>query len=298
MSILGGFHDGAAQTSSLSADRHSGSDLDDSCRLPVATAAPHFQSLVRAVEGEIVPRLLLARREVAMVPVPANRPDIDPGDARELARLLLVHEVDVPFAYVESVRYRGAEVRDIYTHLLAPAARTLGEMWERDECDFMQVTIGLGRLHQLLQRVSLLEPGPERLDSRGHGRRALLATAPGEAHSFGVMMVSQFFRQYGWEVWNEFPETERDLAACVQRHSFALVGLSAGSETRFDALASAVRTIRRHSLNPAVGVMVGGPLFAINPDLALRVGADATAQDGESAARRAEAVCALLANEK
>jgi MerR family transcriptional regulator, light-induced transcriptional regulator len=298
MAILGGFFNGAGQGSALSADRHSGPDLDDSCRLPAAAAVPHFQSLVRAVEGEIVPRLLLARRQAAAVPVPANLPEIEAGDAQELARLLLVHEVDIPFAYVESVRYRGAEVRDIYTFLLAPAARYLGEMWERDECDFLQVTLGLGRLHQLLQRVSLLEPGPERLDSRGHGRRALLVTAPGEVHSFGVMMVSQFFRRDGWEVWNEFPETERDLAACVKKHSFAVVGLSAGSETRFEALASAVRVVRRHSLNPAVGVMVGGPLFAINPDLALRVGADATAQDGESAARRAEAVCALLANEK
>lgn len=298
MSLFGVPFGGLGQQSEDSAERRFGRDLEDSCRIPEAVAAPHFQSLVKAVEGEIVPRLLLARRSSPAVPVPANQPAVDSGDADELARLLLMHEVDIPYAYVESVRYRGVEVRDIYIRLLAPAARRLGEMWEQDECDFMQVTMGLGRLHQLLQRVSLLTPGPERLDSRGLGRRALLATAPGEVHSFGIMMVSQFFRQNGWEVWNEFPDSERDLAACVRAHSFAVVGISAGSEARFDAVASAVRAIRRASLNPAVGIMVGGPLFNAVSDLALRVGADATAVDGEQAALRAEGVCALLTNEK
>jgi methanogenic corrinoid protein MtbC1 len=261
-------------------------------------ADPHLLSLVRAVEGEIVPRLLLARRSAAAAPVPATGVEIQAGDADHLARLLLTPQVDAAFAFVGSMRARGIAERDIYLGLLAPAARRLGVLWDQDECDFLQVAMGIGRLHQLLQRTSLLTAGPERLDSRGHGRRALLATVPGEKHCFGVMMVSQFFRRNGWDVFNEFPASEQELCTCVRAESFAVVGLSAGSETRLDALTAAVRAVRRSSRNGAVGIIVGGPLFQHHPERARRVGADATAEDGEQAARLAESVCALLAGEQ
>jgi methanogenic corrinoid protein MtbC1 len=298
MAIHGVPDDGVQQRATSGAHQPKCADIAAARSIAQPPAAPHLLSLVRAVEGEIVPRLLLARRAGLAPPTAANGSEVEAGDADELARLLLLHDVEVPFAYVESIRYRGVEVRDIYMRLLAPAARRLGVLWDQDEVDFLQVTMGLGRLHQLLQRISLLAPGPERLDSRGHGRRALLATVPGESHAFGVMMVSQFFRQNGWEVCNEFPATEHDLAACVGSQPFALVGLSAGCEARIDALIAAVRAVRRASRNAAVGVIVGGPLFKDHPELAVRVGADATAEDGEQAALLAERVCALLAGEQ
>jgi methanogenic corrinoid protein MtbC1 len=254
--------------------------------------------LVRTVEGEIVPRLLLSRRGAGATPVPANADGLDAGDAAELARLLLLHEIEIPFAYVEAIRCRGVSVQEIYLQLLAPAARRLGLLWERDECDFMQVTVGLGRLHQLLQRLSFLQPQPPTVGSRGHGRRVLLATAAGEQHVFGMLLVTQFFRQNGWEVWNEFPETKEDLASCVKRHAFSLVGISSASESRLDALSTQIRLLRRVSMNPGVAVMVGGAVFGQHPEWAQQVGADAMALDGREAAARAEAVCALLNGDK
>ena len=261
-------------------------------------AEQHLLSLVRAVEGEIVPRLLLARRSATPQPTADTGSEIQDGEADQLARLLLAKEIEALAEFVDAIRHRGVGERDLYLRLLAPAARRLGDMWDRDLCDFMQVAMGLGRLHQLLQRISLMTPGPESLDSRGHGRRALLATVPGETHCFGVMMVSQFFRQNGWDVFNEFPASEAELCACVRAESFAIIGLSAGSETRLESLVAAVRAVRRSSRNPAAGVIVGGPLLHGRPELAARVGADATAEDGEQAALLAERVCALLAGEK
>ena len=85
---------------------------------------------------------------------------------RELVRLLLAHDVGVASAYVETVRQRGASLEGIFLRLLAPAARELGLLWEEDECDFMQVTVGLCRLHHLLRELSpeFRGPAPERLD--------------------------------------------------------------------------------------------------------------------------------------
>jgi methanogenic corrinoid protein MtbC1 len=39
-----------------------------------------------------------------------------------------------------------------------------------------------------------------------------------------------------------------------------------------------IQTIKRESRNQAIGVMVGGPVFSQNPDLALQIGADGTAK--------------------
>ena len=259
---------------------------------------PRMERLVRTVETEIVPRLLLARRNLGEVPVPANSSELDAGDAAELARLLLAHEVEIPFAYVEAIRHRGVPVQHIYTQLLAPAARRLGLLWERDECDFMQVTVGLGRLHQLLQRLASHEPEVPLTESRGHGRRVLLSTLPGEDHTFGLLMVSQFFIQNGWEVWNEFPATADELAACASQQSFAVIGLSVATSDRLDQLTALIRKLRRCSANPAVGIMVGGPVFQLYPELVSRVGADATATDAREATLRAEGVCALIAGER
>ena len=67
----------------------------------------------------------------------------------------------------------------------------------------------------------------------------------------------------------------------VRQNSFAVVGLSVGSETRIDLVSDMIGAIRRVSRNRAVGVLLGGPLLVARPELALLMGADATAADGE-----------------
>ncbi|HEY4972163.1 MAG TPA: cobalamin B12-binding domain-containing protein, partial [Steroidobacteraceae bacterium] len=239
MAIHSASENSVGQCNGSAIRRPSDTDIEVTGSIARELIDPHLLRLVRAVEGEIVPRLLLARRSAAAAAAAGSGAELHADEAARLARLLLARELEAPFACVESIRHRGVAERDLYLQLLAPAARQLGAMWDQDECDFLQVASALGRLHQLLQHIGLHTPGPETLNSRGRGRRALLATVPGERHSFGVMMVSQFFRQNGWDVFNEFPACEQELAQCVRAESFAIVGLSAGSEPRLDTLAAA-----------------------------------------------------------
>ena len=72
------------------------------------------------------------------------------------------------------------------------------------------------------------------------------------------------------------------------RHEwYAVVGFSVGSVVRLDALAEAIRKVRRLSRNRAIGVMVGGPVFLERPELVAMIGADATATDGRQAVLQA-----------
>jgi methanogenic corrinoid protein MtbC1 len=247
--------------------------------------------LVRTIEGEIVPRLVMARR-LPRASDTAKSPDRrapDETDVSELVRLLLAHEVGVASAYVETVRLRGATLEMLCLGLLAPAARELGKLWERDECDFMQVTVGLCRLHQLLRELAPEFRSED--DDRPAGRRILLSTCPGEQHTFGLALVAQFLRRAGWDVWHEFPSNIADIMEVFTHQRFTVVGLSVATEARLDEVAATVRAIRQASRNRAIGVLVGGPLLVRRPELALPIGADATAADGPLAVLRAENIC-------
>ena len=245
--------------------------------------------LVRTIEGEIVPRLVLARRVTRGIAVKVDTKLPDAADVKELVRLLLAHDAGVACAYVEAVRQSGASLENICLQLLAPAARELGLLWEQDECDFMQVTVGLCRLHQVLRELSS-EFRTEEVEPKVD-RRILLAPVPGEQHTFGITLVAQFLRRAGWEVWHEFPASSTDIIEILRQNWFAVVGLSVGNETGLDEVSAIISRMRRVSRNPSVGILVGGPVLVARPELAKLVGADATAADGQEAVFKAQQFC-------
>ena len=239
---------------------------DDGCDMELIAAMSalrgdherRMEQLVSTIESEIIPRLLLANRVTA----PQVQSDLLQDDQQgveqidEFARLLLAHDVSVASTYLETVKARGTSQEAIYLELLAPAARRLGELWTDDRCTFSEVTVGLCRLHQLLRDMSPGFGGDAVEDvSR---RRVLLAPTPGEQHTFGLLMVADFFRRDGWDVWSEITGSVDDLVDIVSSEWFSLVGLSLGSEVRLDTLSSSIHAIRKASRNKSLGVMVGG----------------------------------------
>jgi MerR family transcriptional regulator, light-induced transcriptional regulator len=248
--------------------------------------------LVRTIEGEIIPRLLLALQSppAATAAEGTARSDTSVDDVAEFARLVATHDVTVATSYVNALLNRGVSLEKIYLELLAPAARLLGEWWKSDLRDFTEVTSGLCRMHQLLHEfspvflhdVAAAEPN----------KCVLLIPMPGEQHSFGLIMVAEFFRRAGWDVWDLHPSTPDDVLGVVRKQWFAIVGVSLSCESRIEQLTPLISAVRAKSRNPAVGVMVGGQPFIGHPELVARVGADCTATDG----RRATLEAARLLN--
>lgn len=258
-------------------------------------AAERMAKLTGALESEVIPRLLLAHRatpdaravssrEAAVVPCAA--------DVGTLVRLVLAQDMPGASEHLAAVRARGASVESVYLDLLAPAARELGDQWVADECSFADVTVGLCRLQQVMREL-----GPAfraEAELRPHGRRALLAPVPGEQHTFGLVMVAEFFSRAGWDVWTGPTPGRADLVGLVRGTWFAVVGLSLASEVNLDVLAATIRAVRRASRNRAIGVLVGGPVFTARPELAAIMGADATAGDGRQAVVQAQSLLTLL----
>ncbi len=241
-------------------------------------------SLALTIEGEIIPRLLLAH--CAEVDLAGGvHPGPGSGDVEEFARLVMSHDLEVAAAYVEALRARGATLESVFLDLLAPTARHFGDLWKEDAADFMAVTLGLTRLQQVLRRFSPAFE-QEAADQENAGR-VLLAPSPGEQHSFGVFMVEEFFRRAGWDVYHVPHERGGDLIDLLRKESYSVVGLSLSCEALIDELASCIRAIRCESRNRAIVIMVGGQLFVDHPELVAVVGADATALDGPRAVEEA-----------
>jgi hypothetical protein len=136
----------------------------------------YARSLTRLIESEIIPRLLVAHSNGAHgVPTDPRGGAVLPDDVATFAPLTLQVEADELLEHVDRLIARGVSHETLLVDLLAPAARLLGELWEDDRCDFVDVTMGLWRLQQVVHEISGrstygLQQGP------GPVRRALFAS--------------------------------------------------------------------------------------------------------------------------
>ncbi len=250
-----------------------------------------MSQLVRTIENEIIPRLMLAHRVVAEAPAPPqDDARIGSEEVEHFAKLMLGHDEEPSFRAVLAFRARGVSIESLYLDLLAPTARYLGHLWNEDLCTFTDVTVGLGRLQRVLRELS-----PAFGASVGHpesGRNALLLPTPGEQHTFGLVMVGEFFRRAGWSVSGAGWMPGADASALVAAEWFDVVGFSLGAEIHLDALAESIRIVKHESCNREVVVLVGGPLFSQFPQHVAAVGADGMTMDGRDAPSLAERLIA------
>lgn len=242
------------------------------------------------IESEIIPRLMLAH-----CVEPVGRPGavpVPPPEVDAFAAMTMSADAGLAWDSVQRLRAAGWSTEQIYMNLLAPAARHLGDLWSADKADFVDVTIGLSRLQQILHDMAggtIPDRAPTQDD-----RCILLAPAPGEKHTFGLSMVGSYFRKAGWTVQNA-PGIAHDVLRIVRRQSVSVIGFSVSCETRIEALSAAIRRVRRASRNPGIGILVGGQVFLEKPELAVLIGADASAPDGPTGVLMAQSLLDLRA---
>ncbi len=241
--------------------------------------------MARLIEGEIIPRLLLAHRadrDVALPP-PAV---FSGGEPLAFAHRSLTTEVYGLLAEIDGYLDRGVAIDTIYLDLLAPTARVLGDFWDNDVCDFVDVTMGMWRLQQVIHELGNRAHCPSAATRAD--RRVLFTVPPGDQHSFGLVMIEDFFRRAGWRTWSAADAALTDLCAVVERQWFELIGLTVSTLDHLSTLPGVVRDLRRSSRNSGVGIMVGGKIFTERPELAAEIGADGTAPDAANALLVAE----------
>ncbi len=244
------------------------------------------ESLGLLIESEIIPRLLMAH-DVSSPSPDRRRPGvIDGEDMSRFATLPLRLEAVGLLEQVDALIARGASVEAICVDLLAPAARHLGEMWDRDECDFIDVTMGLWRLQEVMREISARSPTG--LMAHPQVRSALFTPMPGDVHNFGALMIEEVFARAGWQSEALVQPERRELLDRLAHVPFDIVGLTLTRDCPSSALRNLIKAIRGISANPHIAVLVGGRFVNDNPEIVAEVGADGTGPDALSALQLAE----------
>jgi methanogenic corrinoid protein MtbC1 len=239
--------------------------------------------LLPLVEAEIIPRLVMAHQGQRLQA--PNAPEILARDVIAFSRALMENRMTDATDIVADLCSQGISMDRVYLNLFTPSARYLGELWEADLCTFSEVTLCLWRLQTLLYELSpafhanakAIRPGP---DSE---RRILMATMPGQQHTFGLSMLSEFFRREGWVVLSIPSPKPGELQDSLSGNWFDVLALSVSTDNELPELGKSIRSARKTSRNPRLSVMVGGPLFIREPSLAATVGADGCSSDADAA---------------
>jgi MerR family transcriptional regulator, light-induced transcriptional regulator len=289
------FREGLAMTNNMEWDRRSSYDLGlERLRTFTQPLSPalspdvanpdenHLQEFAAVIENVIVPRLLMAH-SVNRKTVLANSEVSQRLDVAKFVDLTIHEDPELAIDFVRREMESGVLFENILLNLLAPAARALGERWEQDLCSFVEVTLGVARMHRMLREFNGIPP--HLWSQAGSGRNMLLLPAPGEQHTFGLRLVQEFLMRDSWTVVNRPCKDFAELVTVLKSEHFDVVGLSLSGETLIDTLMSCIAVVRSYSKNRRVHIIVGGQLFSERPELINTCGADAYAADAPSTVR-------------
>ena len=289
--FMGQVSNGAdAISSNATADLCKATSERDTAPLAFMPRHRRMALLARVVESEIVPRLVNARTSKAASEAALVTTE---DDTQALVVVLLTQPAANAIAFIEVLRERGATPASLFLGIITDAARSLGVLWAEDRCSFADVTIGVGHLQQV---VRILSPSFQLAAvARPHADTVLLLPAPGEQHTFGLVMLSEFFRREGWHVVGGPASSGNDAMRLVRSTWVDVAGFSIGADNLLGGLTACITALRQASRNKDINVMVGGPMLLRYPDLAKRTGADTSATDAPSAVREARALLSFRA---
>lgn len=238
--------------------------------------------VVTELAREVVRRLAEHPKRAQMLDHHATPEEID-----ALVKALLSDRHSAASEMLASLQADGLPLSEVYVGYISGAARRLGELWDRDEVGFLQVTLATSRLTAIICALKKVfydrEGSPQ--------RRALFAACPGESHVMGVSMAADLFRREGWEIDLEIGQSHDDLLMAQHLGGYPVIGLSASSDAMILPLARFIRAARL--LTPGALIYVAGEITHLHPDIATSVAADGVLTDPVTALSQIRQALAL-----
>lgn len=215
----------------------------------------------------------------------AARHQISRDQVRESLLLRLIEAVTAedPAAAVTLIdTLRAQNVQpEVLTDLYLPAAaRALGEAWERDTADFVDVTIGTMRLQAILRGLSVDE-----VLAAHNGPIAgsiLLIVPKGEQHTLGAMVVAAQLRRRRVSVCLQIMPRTNELREVLRNRSFDGIMISVGSRENLDLAGKMVDFLKKVP-ECRIPIVIGGALLPRCEDLRALTGADVATNDPDVA---------------
>lgn len=238
----------------------------------------------------VIPRMLIAHSKPTETVVELH-PLIRPQDVEALAPIAVNEAAHVLLERVEEIMRRGVSIEEIFVDLLAPVARLVGREWDEDRLDFVEVSMALWRLQEVLRQLAA---NATRDEESGASFSALFSAMPGDQHSFGATMVHECFAIAGWNADLLIDASQQTLIETVAQQRYDLLGLTLSCDCHNDRLVSLIRAVRSVTKNPHLCIMIGGRLAHEQPHLVALAGADGTAPTASAAVKIAERLVGMM----
>lgn len=205
---------------------------------------------------ELLAREIITRLGNRNGPLPQADPtastDAKPEMVERLAEALIGDDDVEATRMVFDLFDRDIPLEAVYLDHLAPAARLLGEWWSEDRTPFTDVTIGTGRIYAIMRtfRTHAAQHPEDR------ARAAIFAPVPGEAHTLGVTMAADLFRERGWSVQLLLGHNHDVLVEKLAEDRSPVIGLSCSGAKTMEPLARLIVALR--IARPTAHILVGG----------------------------------------
>jgi methanogenic corrinoid protein MtbC1 len=262
---------------------------------PHEIGAANSERVERVVFDLIIPRLaettlsdIVAGREhpekVTPTMLDTTPPMTGPAaDAADPAGVEAIHAMalaalagrsDVIVTALHAAAARLSDPQRAIDEVFVPAARRLDDLWGRDECDFLAVTLAAGTLSRALHRFETECGAGHEAVAPADAPTLLLAPAPGETHTLGLQLAASGLTRGGWHVVCDAGLSLPELLTVVRRVKPEVIGLSVASHDVVRTLPHVIAALRRMGPGAPRAIFLGGQAVDCDPELAHRVGAD------------------------
>ncbi|HEU4630981.1 MAG TPA: cobalamin-dependent protein [Gemmatimonadaceae bacterium] len=184
------------------------------------------------------------------------------------------------FAVVEDARGQGLDVAALYLDVLQQSLREVGRLWQENEMTVAEEHLATAITQMVMARVH----ADVAADVTQGARSLVAACADTERHDVGLRMVCDLLERDGWDVaYLGASVPAESLVHLVRERRPDAVALSASIAPHLPQLGTMIRCVREATGDAAPFILVGGRPFLDEPQLAHRLGADATAPDALAA---------------
>lgn len=204
-------------------------------------------------------------------------------DAHKQMQILLTHMLNNNFRAcidlaVESV-HSAEDLAKFYQEVMTPTLYEIGRLWEEGEISAVQEHMATA----ISMRIMAAMYGGFVLGDASKGK-AVITAAPNEYHEVGARMVSDQLEMDGWQVdylGANSPAT--DLIIQLRQEPPFLLGFSIVVPFNVEDVQRIIEEIRADNVLKNIKVLVGGPIFSLEPELWRKIGADGYAANGGKA---------------
>lgn len=213
------------------------------------------------------------------------------GDlARRFLDILLNGNADEAIDLIINSYKNGLTIQSIYKDVFQVCLYEIGRLWEINE-------ISVAREHYLTAVIQLVMSNLYAFIFKGYrnGKVVVSACIGNELHEIGIRMITDFFEIDGWETYYLGANvSNEEIIQEIRDKKADILALSTTLESNVVNVKKLINHIRMEDNLKDVKILVGGLPFILNNELWKYVGADGSAEDGESAIKKAKE---LVSNE-